>query len=72
MGSFLSGPKTPAPPPVLEAPEPPEEAPTPVDDSVRESRDRARRRASSQSGYQGSILTGDIGPAFTGKTILGE
>jgi len=67
MGSF-SGPS--APPPV-KAPPPPPEAPTPVDDNVTQVRDDSRRRARAKSGYNSTILTGELGEAQTAKTILG-
>lgn len=70
MGGLMGGAK-PIPPPIIEAPKPPPEAATPVDASVKQARDDAKRRAAAKSGYNGTILTGDMGAATTSKTILG-
>lgn len=71
MGSLMKTPKAaPIPEPVAPPPPPPE-APKPNDDAVLQARDDNRRRASAKTGYQGTILDGELSEANTGKTILG-
>ena len=69
MGSMMGS--APKPPPVVEPPPPPPEAPKANDDAVLAARDDGRRKARAKSGYSGTVLTGDLDEAVTGKTDLG-
>lgn len=59
----------PKPPPPVNPPPPPQSAQ--VDQQVIDARDRERRRASSRSGRQSTMLAGDATPTGQSKTMLG-